>query len=400
MNSQVIESLRSNLVQLAEIKDPERDEENKLLKTTNTTNFSLWLDRMLHAQLITGRSPRKEHPYITHIKAICERGESSDYREFFQNRWLPSLSASAKQIRIARATGRLVVGLGSESAWENSITLHRTYGVPYIPGSALKGLAAAYAHRFLKDDRWRKAGTTAEEMSENYAAAHKVMFGDTTTEGYVTFFDALYVPNSGLLNQETQKRQALWPDVITVHHPDYYQEKKEGGKLQPPADWDDPNPIPFVSATGEYLIALAGPDDWVKAAFQILEKALSELGVGAKTNSGYGRMDYLTPEKQEQRLKQFEKPKEIRLPRKGDMVTGQCDKRPIRIEVDGERILVRKIDVNLHKLDFQLPEKVNIEFYSIDENVSGGFSGVVQAVDDSESSNIRVFLKRAKKQSK
>jgi len=207
MNSQVIESLRSNLVQLAEIKDPERDEENKLLKTTNTTNFSLWLDRMLHAQLITGRSPRKEHPYITHIKAICERGESSDYREFFQNRWLPSLSASAKQIRIARATGRLVVGLGSESAWENSITLHRTYGVPYIPGSALKGLAAAYAHRFLKDDRWRKAGTTAEEMSENYAAAHKVMFGDTTTEGYVTFFDALYVPNSGYVNQDTKQHQ-------------------------------------------------------------------------------------------------------------------------------------------------------------------------------------------------
>jgi CRISPR-associated protein Cmr6 len=73
--------------------------------------------------------------------------------------------------------------------------------------------------------------------------------------------------------------------VITVHHPDYYQ----GGK-DAPADWDSPNPVSLLSATGNYLIALAGPSVWVDAAFRILELALAEQGVGAKTSSGYGRL--------------------------------------------------------------------------------------------------------------
>lgn len=267
----------------------------------------LWLDRMLTAQLKKGESvaSNEQHPTKILLNQACQQiKEPAGYQNFYR-RWKAALKLQNNCVlKEAKATGRLVVGLGSESAWENSITLHRTYGVPYIPGSALKGLAAAYAHRFLKDDRWRKAGTTAEEMSENYAAAHKVMFGDTTTEGYVTFFDALYVPNSGHVNQDTKQHQALWPDVITVHHPEYYRETQQEDKkdIVPPADWDDPTPIPFVSATGEYLIALAGPDDWVKAAFQILEKALSELGVGAKTSSGYGRLTLPNLETARQRL--------------------------------------------------------------------------------------------------
>jgi len=73
--------------------------------------------------------------------------------------------------------------------------------------------------------------------------------------------------------------------VITVHHPDYYQGANS------PADWDNPTPVPFLSATGDYLIALAGEDGLVQKAFAILGLALREEGVGAKTSSGYGRME-------------------------------------------------------------------------------------------------------------
>jgi CRISPR-associated protein Cmr6 len=302
MELHLIESLRSDLIRLAEIENPETPEQaNSILKATQTTNVSLWLDRMLHAQLITGKSPRKEHPYTTHIKAICEYGENEGYKIFY-NRWKTALKQQENCIvKEATVIGRLVVGLGSESAWENNIALHRTYGVPYIPGSALKGLAAAYAHKYLQNDQWRKPGTKAEIMSEKYAAAHKVMFGDTTSEGYVTFFDALYVPETGHKDEKGNPK-ALWPDVITVHHPKYYSEEKEKPKedkkeqkadILPPADWDDPTPIPFVSATGRYLIALAGPDNWVATAFSILKEALRDLGIGAKTSSGYGRMEFI-----------------------------------------------------------------------------------------------------------
>jgi CRISPR-associated protein Cmr6 len=285
----MIDSMRDRIATLA-------------IRPNKNSHTGLWLDRMLNKQVSKEEKLPKntEHPYTTHIQTTCSILENSDYETFFTNRWLPALPQ--KNLRVAKAIGRLVVGLGSESAWENNITLHRTYGVPYIPGSALKGLAAAYAHKYLQDDQWRKPGTTAEIMSEKYAAAHKVMFGDTTTEGYITFFDALYVPGSG------HNGKALWPDVITVHHPNYYQ--KTGTEQTAPADWDDPTPIPFVSATGQYLIALAGDSNWVKTTLDILALALADMGVGAKTSSGYGRLILPNLEVARQRL-QMKKGEEV-----------------------------------------------------------------------------------------
>jgi hypothetical protein len=51
--------------------------------------------------------------------------------------------------------------------------------------------------------------------------------------------------------------------------------------------------VPFLTATGTYLIAIGGPLAWVELAFKLLGKALTEMGVGAKTSSGYGRMLFI-----------------------------------------------------------------------------------------------------------
>jgi CRISPR-associated protein Cmr6 len=40
---------------------------------------------------------------------------------------------------------RLIVGNGTKGTLEMGITLHRIFGIPYIPGSALKGLARSFA---------------------------------------------------------------------------------------------------------------------------------------------------------------------------------------------------------------------------------------------------------------
>ena len=77
----------------------------------------------------------------------------------------------------------------------------------------------------------------------------------------------------------------VYPDIMAIHHPKYYQQGDA-----PPADWDDPSLVPFLSATGSYALALAGPCLWVNAAFHILANALLDAGIGAKTSSGYGRM--------------------------------------------------------------------------------------------------------------
>lgn len=252
------------------------------------THAGLWLDRFLPEQVEQGTSVSGEHPYSTLIKQTSSIAEPPHYRRFFE-RWKNTLAQiEGVQSRCAEVRGRLIIGIGNESVLETAVTLHRTYGVPYIPGSALKGLAAAYAHQYLADNEWRKPPLQFSKIANGQTptfTAHEILFGSTRSAGYVTFFDALYVPGSG------HKGQALWPDMITVHHPDYYQGKKDDkGHLKPPADWDSPTPIAFINATGSYLVALAGPEQWVTTAFNILALALTELGVGAKTSSGYGRL--------------------------------------------------------------------------------------------------------------
>ncbi len=227
-----------------------------------SSHAGLWLDKYLRD---TDEQAKKNL-----VDEIVRTIQPPDAYPRFYAHWKYALEENGAVSKVARVHSRLAVNLGAEAVLETSIALHHTYGTPYIPGSALKGLASHYAMKHLDEKEWGRE-----------SQAFKILFGNTANAGYVTFFDALYVPGSGY------KGQALWPDVITVHHPDYYQTGKT-----PPADWDSPTPIPFLTATGEYLVALAGPEEWVKAAFEILTLALEKEGVGAKTSSGYGRMKF------------------------------------------------------------------------------------------------------------
>jgi CRISPR-associated protein Cmr6 len=232
----------------------------------------LWFDKYLSQQLIKGEAvpTGQRTPQQQLVEECAAIGEPVSYGLFYR-RWRTALTSLGARTKVAQVQGRLAIGLGDESVIETAVTLHRTYGVPYIPGSALKGLAASFAHQCLEDQSWRQGGE-----------AYQVLFGTMEDAGFVTFLDALYVPGSG------HNGQALYPDVITVHHPDYYQQEDV-----PPADWDNPNPVSFLSATGKYLIGLNGPSTWVDATFRILELALAAVGVGAKTSSGYGRLRFL-----------------------------------------------------------------------------------------------------------
>ena len=238
----------------------------KEVKPGNGTNAGLWLEKCLPD--VEEKGPGRQ----THFEQITAFEISGEYRRFFQ-RWKDSMIALGAQTAEATVAGRMVVGLGSESVLETSIALHRTYGVPYIPGSALKGLAAAATHKHQEDPEWRKVKENGE-----IGSSHRVLFGDQESSGYVTFYDALWIPDGD--------RLPLDLDVMTVHHPDYYQGKNNA----PPADWDSPTPVAFISARGRYLLALTGPEDWVEAAMKILEEALQSDGIGAKTAAGYGRM--------------------------------------------------------------------------------------------------------------
>lgn len=233
------------------------------LQATRTTNAGLWLDKF-----IRGQPPKDKEARRDLVKQVSEIPLPEDYSRWFE-RWRRTLQDCGAEYREAEVRGRMAIGLGEESVLETSVTLHHTYGVPCIPGSALKGLASSFARQHLGNN-WQD-GTPA----------YVTVFGDTKNAGYVTFFDALPLPGNVSL---------LHADVITVHHEKYYQNGSA-----PPADWDDPNPVPFLSATGKYLVALAGPSGWINATFEILQHGLAQAGIGAKTSSGYGRLTLSPP---------------------------------------------------------------------------------------------------------
>ena len=83
-------------------------------------------------------------------------------------------------------------------------------------------------------------------------------------------------------------------DVMTVHHPAYYQGRTDAE----PSDMDNPVPIPFATVKGSYLVVLEGPHLWCEAAMEILRIGLEQTGLGAKTAAGYGRakLDFMTAE--------------------------------------------------------------------------------------------------------
>ena len=189
-------------------------------------------------------------------------------------RWEELTLSSAS--RVLRVRDRVVVGLGEASILEVGLTLHGTYGVPVIRGSALKGLAAHYCASICgaEEPRFKLSG-------DDYL----VLFGDTGDSGYLIFHDAWILPED--VNRGVVK------DVMTPHHQAYYS---SGGQT-PPTDFDDPNPVTFLAVAGRFRFAVECQDDGAtgqacaQLGLDLLSQALQTWGVGGKTNAGYGRFE-------------------------------------------------------------------------------------------------------------
>jgi len=271
---------------------------------STSTHIGLWLDRYLKIQNDQNHKT-DDDPGIgekaNHIKSVENTPVPNGYLQAFE-RWRESFAADHHTALITpiKASGRIALGLGTKGVLENGIHLDHTWGVPVIPGSALKGLAAATAHQLTSDDRWRK-GTAQHAARGTWHAAlfgqgGAVRDGEDATDhiGRVKFHDAWWDPTGA-------QTVPIALDTMTVHHPKYYQGEAA------PLDTDSPNPVPFATLHGTFLLALelTDPGDdpgWLDRAYDLLKLGLVELGIGAKTNAGYGRMTIEAPEKSRRTL--------------------------------------------------------------------------------------------------
>lgn len=249
------------------------------------------------------------------LSKLANLAVSSDYALAFK-RWKSSFDAPGDRLVEVTLSSRLLLGHGNASATDVGLTVHHTWGVPVIPGSALKGLLAHYVDAVYgpadpslppweqpdgERDRARYQGVTwhGRRIRRGPGEVFRALFGAPdadedrvlrereieagATAGCAAFHDALYVPGSG------DGDHPFVTDVLTVHQKPYYD---SSGEESWPSDYASPNPVSFLTVRPKVrlLLALSGPADWTELAEKLLLDALREWGIGGKTSSGYGRL--------------------------------------------------------------------------------------------------------------
>jgi CRISPR-associated protein Cmr6 len=193
--------------------------------------------------------------------------------KLYRQRRLQLVKSLNGDYQIFDTTWNFVTGLGLAHPVENGFAWHPTLGVPYLAGSAVKGLMRAWLEWEEVDsgvvDLWLGSEDEGEESA-----------------GKLIFFDAVPV-----------KPVELTADVMTPHLGKWYENGGDLENLQQveriPADWHDPVPIPFLAVkNASFLFAIAprclDSQDLVNPALKELSEALDWLGAGAKTAAGYG----------------------------------------------------------------------------------------------------------------
>jgi CRISPR-associated protein Cmr6 len=286
-------------------------------------------------------------------KSSCDaiaRGATLTAKSECYLQFVTSLLSRGGSVLHARLQARLILDAAGGVLENGGICLDRTSGIPFIPGSAIKGCARRYAihllseeqnpvakakllariailfgygdqewtpgrkqnsgdkHNFCVSDFWL-AMVPLFESGEELDDLRDECWGAISEDAASQIFDYLgkspkdlekklvpQLPNlSGMVSflpAFPQKDPGIQTDVLTPHHSDYYSGKREIAT-------DDENPVPVHFPTvrpqrnGECFdfplapLRLASPE-YVDDAKAWLAKGLELFGLGAKTNAGYG----------------------------------------------------------------------------------------------------------------
>lgn len=179
-------------------------------------------------------------------------------------RWIKATGQAPFIAFEAKLTGRLYIGVTRDNALETGVTTSHTYGMPMIPGSAVKGLCRAVARKKELDNK-----------------ARTWMFGNEPDDadaeiGGLIFHDAWWVGD--------MYDKPFVAEIVTPHHQEYYG--SEG--VTPATDFDSPIPANQIAVTGKFYFVIEGDSAWASMAAKLLEVALAQNGIGGKRSSGYG----------------------------------------------------------------------------------------------------------------
>ncbi len=204
------------------------------------------------------------------------------------------ISTDALQID-AISTSPITTGLGNEHPLENGFAFLNPFGLPYLPGSGVKGVLRQAVYELAKD----KCGESEYWDGEGKQVSD-ILFGNDDSnnphQGALTFWDV--IPEI--------KGNKLSIEIMTPHYGHYYQGSKEA-EINSPHDSGTPVPISFLAIPPDsgftfHILCnlnllknrnfdLLGDNLWKNILQKAFEHAFTWLGFGAKTTLGYGAME-------------------------------------------------------------------------------------------------------------
>lgn len=221
----------------------------------------------------------------------------------------------------ATAIAPFTTGLGIEHPLENGFAFLSPYGLPYLPGSSVKGVLRQAARELgaggdfeISDRSW---GAAEIDALFGVAGGNDDDIAPTGRRGALCFWDVFPVlPESGNLQ---------W-DIMTPHHGHYLG---DSSGQTPPHDNAAPIPIYFltlpVGSAFQFIVqcdqrlfrtdhpGLLEDERWKSLLEEIFIHAFDWVGFGAKTRLGYGSMEVdekARDRHQKQRLQREEQARE------------------------------------------------------------------------------------------
>ena len=255
---------------------------------------------------------------------------------------------------MAKSVAPFTTGLGNEHPLENGFAFLNPYGLPYLPGSGVKGVvrraAEELAHSdFFENDTgwtlpaiwnlfgfepWLAAasrepdaeweewiggfsvggpeveaylGAVLDDSAASQKLKHRILHTDDPTR---TLLQERHLHSRGALEfwdvVPQIKGNNLSVEIMTPHHSHYYQGKAHAGSTSP-HDSGKPTPISFLTVPpgsdfvfhvrcdrrrlARCLPQLAEDESWRRLVEAAFEHAFEWLGFGAKTAVGYGAME-------------------------------------------------------------------------------------------------------------
>ncbi|MCP4702571.1 MAG: type III-B CRISPR module RAMP protein Cmr6 [Gammaproteobacteria bacterium] len=189
---------------------------------------------------------------------------------------------------VFKSEWHFVTGMGNPHPVENGFSWHPVLGAPYLSGAAVKGMLRSYLEAW---EEWKDKDAGKEKLLQWFGSTDKnpTAEGRRSQAGGLIFFDAVPV-----------EPVRLSIDIMTPHMGEWYAKGGEITKEKSypsalPADWHDPNPIPFLAAIDlKLLFSIAprphAPDKMdLNEVMRALKDALKWQGAGAKTAAGYGQ---------------------------------------------------------------------------------------------------------------